>query len=310
MPRQSLKPKTLRQSSLSFPSKRSTATEAKEKHAQPSASATPTPRRTTDISDIDDVIDIPDTSDIEEMEPVTTSLPQDDEVELLSDDEPVRAPAAKATRGKRAASRKGKAAEQEDEIVDEIEEEEEEERPKKKRRVSSRTAKSAAASIEAPVEDEPGAASTKKGKGRKGKKSLAKSVFGSREGVENSESNTVASWKDESKKTKLTAKGSGKNAVAKHVDIVKMREHFGYVRAQQGNVMPIHAENHSMEDHILRFFDLSYQYGPCIGITRLQRWDRAQSLGMSPPEVVKQLLTNEDGSERAEVKECVFFGQV
>ena len=67
----------------------------------------------------------------------------------------------------------------------------------------------------------------------------------------------------------------------------------------------VHAEDQSMEDHILRFFDLyvylvsiisftkltiplirSYEYGPCIGVTRLQRWERAEALGLDPPQVV------------------------
>uniref|UniRef100_A0A8C4V7L1 DPOD4 polymerase n=1 Tax=Falco tinnunculus TaxID=100819 RepID=A0A8C4V7L1_FALTI len=34
---------------------------------------------------------------------------------------------------------------------------------------------------------------------------------------------------------------------------------------------------------MLRRFDLAWEYGPCTGITRLQRWERAQALGLSPP---------------------------
>ncbi|NXP71540.1 DPOD4 polymerase, partial [Ramphastos sulfuratus] len=34
---------------------------------------------------------------------------------------------------------------------------------------------------------------------------------------------------------------------------------------------------------MLRHFDLCWEYGPCAGITRLQRWERAQALGLSPP---------------------------
>ena len=170
-------------------------------------------------------------------------------------------------------TKKGTAAAQEDEV--EEEEEEEGQQPKKKRRVSARTARSAAASIEASVEEEGEGPPAKKGKGKqsKGKNSLAKSVFRSREGVENSESNRQADWATASQKIKITAKGSDKASVAKHVDVAKMREHFNYVRSQQGNVKPseccssgrfglctdprsVHAEHHSMEDHILRFFDV------------------------------------------------------
>lgn len=307
MTRQASEPKTLKQTSLSFPAKRPTVTEAKRKRPQPSAPATPAPPPTTGPSDGDGIIDIPDTPEVEDIESASTP-DKDDEVELLSDDEPERASTSRRSRRTAPSTKRGKALVQEDEV----EEDEEQAQPKKKRRVSARTAKSAAASIEAAAEDEDEGPPAKKGKGKqaKGKKSLAKSIFRSREGVENSESNKEADWATASQKIKITAKGNDKASVAKHVDVVKMREHFSYVRSQQGNVKPIHAENHSMEDHILRFFDVSYQYGPCIGVTRLQRWERAQALGLNPPEVIKQLLTNEDGTERAEVKDCVFLGEV
>ncbi|XP_071415321.1 DNA polymerase delta subunit 4 [Pithys albifrons albifrons] len=41
---------------------------------------------------------------------------------------------------------------------------------------------------------------------------------------------------------------------------------------------------------MLRRFDLSWEYGPCTGITRLQRWERAQALGLSPPGPVRDAL--------------------
>lgn len=44
------------------------------------------------------------------------------------------------------------------------------------------------------------------------------------------------------------------------------------------------------EVELLRQFDLSWQYGPCTGITRLQRWERAETLGLSPPITVRELL--------------------
>lgn len=40
----------------------------------------------------------------------------------------------------------------------------------------------------------------------------------------------------------------------------------------------------------LRQFDLQSTFGPCQGITRLQRWDRADKLGLSPPQHVRDLL--------------------
>ncbi|KAL8597403.1 hypothetical protein ACOMHN_022312 [Nucella lapillus] len=40
----------------------------------------------------------------------------------------------------------------------------------------------------------------------------------------------------------------------------------------------------------LKQFDLCLHYGPCIGITRLERWERAQKHGMYPSPKVKDIL--------------------
>lgn len=47
--------------------------------------------------------------------------------------------------------------------------------------------------------------------------------------------------------------------------------------------LAVHQEELPLEEKVLRHFDLSLQYGPCIGISRLARWRRAQWLGMKPP---------------------------
>lgn len=41
---------------------------------------------------------------------------------------------------------------------------------------------------------------------------------------------------------------------------------------------------------MLKQFDLTWEYGPCIGITRLQRWERAKLLGLDPPIKVKEAV--------------------
>ncbi|KAK5866621.1 hypothetical protein PBY51_020797 [Eleginops maclovinus] len=40
----------------------------------------------------------------------------------------------------------------------------------------------------------------------------------------------------------------------------------------------------------LRNFDLDWRFGPCIGISRLQRWERAKLHGLNPPEEIRELL--------------------
>ncbi|OJD27937.1 hypothetical protein ACJ73_00665 [Blastomyces percursus] len=64
---------------------------------------------------------------------------------------------------------------------------------------------------------------------------------------------------------------------------------------EAGRLAPrVHQEHLTMHEKILRHFDLSNQYGPCIGIARLKRWRRAQMLSLNPPiEVLAVLLKDE-----------------
>jgi len=44
------------------------------------------------------------------------------------------------------------------------------------------------------------------------------------------------------------------------------------------------------EENLLRAFDLALRYGPCRGLTREQRWQRALKLGLQPqPEILAAL---------------------
>ena len=57
-----------------------------------------------------------------------------------------------------------------------------------------------------------------------------------------------------------------------------------------------------MNEKILRYFDLSSQYGPCIGITRFRRWNRAFRLGLNPPVEILAVLIREELGETGEEK--------
>mmetsp|Transcript_10963 Transcript_10963/g.28124 ORF Transcript_10963/g.28124 Transcript_10963/m.28124 type:complete len:124 (-) Transcript_10963:145-516(-) len=50
-------------------------------------------------------------------------------------------------------------------------------------------------------------------------------------------------------------------------------------------------EQMEARDLVLKKFDLCMKYGPCIGMTRLERWERAEELGLSPPANVRHVLT-------------------
>ncbi|MCI4376149.1 hypothetical protein PGIGA_G00185080 [Pangasianodon gigas] len=43
----------------------------------------------------------------------------------------------------------------------------------------------------------------------------------------------------------------------------------------------------------LKKFDLDWRFGPCTGISRLQRWERAALHGLNPPQEIKDILLKE-----------------
>eukprot|EP00730_Choanoeca_flexa_P005094 TRINITY_DN11873_c0_g3_i1.p4 TRINITY_DN11873_c0_g3~~TRINITY_DN11873_c0_g3_i1.p4 ORF type:complete len:112 (+),score=13.99 TRINITY_DN11873_c0_g3_i1:3217-3552(+) len=49
---------------------------------------------------------------------------------------------------------------------------------------------------------------------------------------------------------------------------------------------------------LLRQFDLDLKLGPCVGISRMERWQRAQNFGLGPSPKIKELLDNHLGDER------------
>jgi DNA polymerase delta subunit 4 len=60
----------------------------------------------------------------------------------------------------------------------------------------------------------------------------------------------------------------------------------------------------------LKQFDLNYDYGPCIGITRLERWKRANKLGLNPDRIILIILTSEKISQQiANVNESLWYSE-
>ncbi|KAH7156939.1 DNA polymerase delta, subunit 4-domain-containing protein [Dactylonectria macrodidyma] len=56
----------------------------------------------------------------------------------------------------------------------------------------------------------------------------------------------------------------------------------------------VHQEGLSLQEKVLRYFDVSSQYGPCIGTPRMKRWQRAERLGLNPPVEVLAVLLKEE----------------
>ncbi|CCM01366.1 uncharacterized protein FIBRA_03416 [Fibroporia radiculosa] len=171
------------------------------------------------------------------------------------------------------------------------------------------------------------------------KRRAVKGVFDSRDGTENIEA--AESTPSEEAKVKHLTVDDDKSSLDLKDRSGRWRKHYGIVREKMGNIEPafiklfidvltsrarvssalklglttlhassVHAHGQNMVDHILRVFDLSYEYGPCIGVTRLERWERAETLGLKPPPEVKEILLTKEGSEDARYSECVFYGEV
>ncbi|KAI9679490.1 MAG: hypothetical protein M1817_005512 [Caeruleum heppii] len=68
---------------------------------------------------------------------------------------------------------------------------------------------------------------------------------------------------------------------------------YWHAREAERKAPRVHQEGLSVSDKILRHFDLSSQYGPCIGIARTKRWHRADRLHLHPPIEVLAVLLKE-----------------
>ena len=50
-----------------------------------------------------------------------------------------------------------------------------------------------------------------------------------------------------------------------------------------------------------------YEYGPCVGLTRLERFKRAQELDMEPPEQLLEILNAPADKNDPRIRECIFY---
>ncbi|CAH9091650.1 unnamed protein product [Cuscuta epithymum] len=63
---------------------------------------------------------------------------------------------------------------------------------------------------------------------------------------------------------------------------------------------------HDENESVLRQFDMNMVYGPCLGMSRLERWERAKKLGLNPPNDLLHILF-EGKNVR---KDCLWAGLV
>ena len=70
----------------------------------------------------------------------------------------------------------------------------------------------------------------------------------------------------------------------------------------------VHQQRLSLHEKVLRHFDLSSQYGPCVGISRIRRWKRAQALGLAPPIEVLAVLVKEEAEGKKGMEKAFMDG--
>eukprot|EP00053_Salpingoeca_punica_P021475 m.213050 g.213050 ORF g.213050 m.213050 type:complete len:118 (-) comp22691_c0_seq1:220-573(-) len=58
----------------------------------------------------------------------------------------------------------------------------------------------------------------------------------------------------------------------------------------------------------LKTFDLDMRYGPCAGMTRLERWQRAKDDGLNPPAELPAIITSH--SDDVQFTESLWFGRI
>ncbi|CAL1361885.1 unnamed protein product [Linum trigynum] len=78
------------------------------------------------------------------------------------------------------------------------------------------------------------------------------------------------------------------DAVGKPSKSIKKKSPAALITSPHG--APHLQEDVEKSEQVLREFDMNMAYGPCIGMTRMARWQRAQRLGLDPPGDVKNLL--------------------
>ena len=72
----------------------------------------------------------------------------------------------------------------------------------------------------------------------------------------------------------------------------------------------VHQSEYNVVEKILKNFDFVSAYGPVAGLTRLQRWNRAEKLGLRPPKMIKEILETKEGVEEARYRECYLYGYI
>lgn len=94
------------------------------------------------------------------------------------------------------------------------------------------------------------------------------------------------------------------NQVLKRSDHVSYKDDGNTPSSSKAEVRQPKLGHGKSEKDFLREFDMNLEFGPCIGITRLERWERAHRHGLEPPPEVKELVTRH--ADDPKYTECVW----
>ncbi|KAJ8000901.1 hypothetical protein DPEC_G00185200 [Dallia pectoralis] len=61
---------------------------------------------------------------------------------------------------------------------------------------------------------------------------------------------------------------------------------------QEVEPLPVTAREKDLQE--LRQFDQDWRFGPCTGIGRLERWERASQFGLNPSQEIRAILHNRE----------------
>ncbi|GAA5902902.1 uncharacterized protein JCM6883_007276 [Sporobolomyces salmoneus] len=104
------------------------------------------------------------------------------------------------------------------------------------------------------------------------------------------------------------AKGKGKKEVVAPSNKKELTGLYGrlYKDAKKKMGTPIHRDGMDDIETILLQFDHEESFGPCSRISRLERFERAEKLGLNPDPEIGDILRSQEGQTRKEYRDSVF----
>ncbi|BGP09789.1 hypothetical protein JCM10049v2_005663 [Rhodotorula toruloides] len=134
----------------------------------------------------------------------------------------------------------------------------------------------------------------------KSRSTTSKSASSTKLGFSSSKKGAAASEKGAkepaTKKVKLERKKSGLEGLYPRL----------YREAVRKMGPAIHRDEMDDIEIILRVFDADEEFGPCSRISRLERFERAEKLGLQPDPEIGEILRSEAAKNRKEYSESVF----